>query len=96
MAVDAHIVDLFGPAPEGIDLNENYAQNADAANIALISIALLAVVLRFGARFVQKAGLKADDYFALAALVRDITLSPPPRLFPNIRCHYYYMPCSHW
>lgn len=82
MAVDAGIVDLFGPVPAGIDLSEHYAKNADAANIALIAIAFVSVVLRFGARFVQKAGLKADDYFVLAALVRDnITLPPSP--FPS-------------
>lgn len=71
MAVDAGIVALFGPVPSGVDLNENYTKNADAANIALIAIAFVSVLLRFGARFVQKAGLKADDYFVLAALVRD-------------------------
>lgn len=75
MAVDVHIVDLFGPVPDGIDLSENNAKNMDVGNLALISIALLSVILRFGARFVQKAGFKADDYLVLLALVCMFSLS---------------------
>lgn len=74
MAVDVHIVDLFGPVPDGIDLSENNAKNMDVGNLALISIALLSVILRFGARFVQKAGFKADDYLVLLALVCMLSL----------------------
>lgn len=69
MAVDVNIVRVFGPMPDGIDLTENRAKHMDEGNIALIVLALLAVVLRFWARFVQQAGFKADDYLVALALV---------------------------
>lgn len=74
MAVDVNILNKFGDVPDGIDLKEDNAQNMDVINIALIVVALVSVVLRFGARFVQKAGFKADDYFVIGALVRMLPL----------------------
>lgn len=75
MAVDVHIVDLFGPVPDGMDLSEDNARHLDEGNLALIAIALLSVILRFGARLVQKAGFRADDYLVLVALVRALLLT---------------------
>lgn len=91
--VDANIVDLFGPLPEGIDLEENYADTTDMANIALIAIALLSVILRFGARAVQKAGFKADDYLVIVALVSASTSLLTFRLFFLYHADYVRFTC---
>lgn len=69
MTIDAGITDTFGEVPEGIDLSANNAKYSDAGITALISVSLLSIVLRFGARIIQKAGFKADDYFIVGALV---------------------------
>lgn len=70
MTVDANIIDLFGPVPDGLDLSESNATHMDVGIITLIVVALVSVVLRFGARFVQKAERKSDDYLMIVALVR--------------------------
>lgn len=70
MAIDANIAALFGEPPAGLDLDENNVWWSDLGLVILICVAILSVVLRHAARFVQKAGLKADDYFMILAVVR--------------------------
>ena len=45
-----------------------------AANIALASVALVAVVLRLLARHVSRTPLKSDDFLIIGALVSNITI----------------------
>ncbi|KAK2017652.1 hypothetical protein LZ32DRAFT_635239 [Colletotrichum eremochloae] len=68
MKPDADIVLLFGPPPDGLDINEsNVAQN-NAAVIILAVLAFLAVVLRLVARYLQRNQLKADDWTIVFSL----------------------------
>lgn len=62
-------MDLFGEPPEGLDLDEDNVWRSDVGLIILICLAVVSVVLRHAARFLQKAGLKADDYFMILAVV---------------------------
>lgn len=68
-ATDADIVAYFGEPPEGLDLEEDNVWRSYVGLIILICVAILSVVLRYVARFLQKAGLKADDYLMILAVV---------------------------
>lgn len=70
MAIDPLITARFGSPPDGIDLGEVYMESASALVITVSWLAVLATVLRFGARYLQHAGLEADDYASILALVR--------------------------
>lgn len=70
MAIDANILALFGEPPEGLDLEENNVWRSDLGLNILIALAVVSVVLRYAARFLQKAGFKADDYLMILAVVR--------------------------
>lgn len=69
-ATDADIVALFGEPSEGLDLDEDNVWRSELGLTILICLAILSVVLRHAARFLQKAGLKADDYLMIVAVVR--------------------------
>lgn len=77
MELDPFVIDMFGPPPEGMDLSEIFMPGADALVISLGCIAALSVLLRFTARHVQNAGLEADDYLIVFALVRQYYLYLP-------------------
>lgn len=70
MAIDANILAQFGEPPEGLDLEETDMWRSDVGLYILIALAVVSVLLRYVARFLQKAGFKADDYFMILAVVR--------------------------
>ncbi|KAE8393371.1 hypothetical protein BDV23DRAFT_149550 [Aspergillus alliaceus] len=64
------VTDIFGPQPPGIDLSDNETPRINAAVIALYTIAVIAVLLRFIARTrVQKVGLGIDDWLIAMCLI---------------------------
>lgn len=69
MAIDAAVIEQFGQPPPGIDLAEAQMPGSDIGVIALIAVATLSVLLRLGSRVVQDAGLRADDYLIIVALI---------------------------
>ncbi|KAH8204966.1 hypothetical protein TruAng_000849 [Truncatella angustata] len=69
MDVDPLILAVFGPPPDGINLNENQRFGHDVSVVVLLVIATVGVALRLAARIVQKSGLKADDYAIIVALM---------------------------
>lgn len=69
MATDPIVLAIFGPPPDGIDLSETYTPIANGLVITLTCIAGLSVLLRFSARYLQEAGVEADDYLILFSLV---------------------------
>ncbi|KAG8156608.1 hypothetical protein KVR01_013559 [Diaporthe batatas] len=72
MTIDAAVIEQFGPPPPGIDLSEVQMPGTDLGVIVLVAVATLSVLLRLGSRLVQEAGLRADDYLIIAALVFSI------------------------
>lgn len=66
---DARIIAMFGPVPEGMDLTEDEARSSSIALIVVMAMAMVSVCLRHLARYVQGAGLKADDYLITVGLV---------------------------
>lgn len=61
---------VFGPAPEGIDLNETQNNSIKAAVISLMVIGTVAVFIRLIARTMQKGiKLAIDDYCIALGLV---------------------------
>lgn len=69
MTIDAAVIEQFGQPPPGIDLSEVQMPGTDIGVIALVAVATLSVVLRLGSRLVQDAGLRADDYLIIVALI---------------------------
>ena len=69
MTIDAAVIEQYGPPPPGIDLAEVQMPGMDIGVIALVAVATLSVLLRLGSRLVQDAGLRADDYLIIVALV---------------------------
>jgi hypothetical protein len=65
----------WGPAPEGIDLTEQQDGEILRPVIALITMGIMAVAIRFVARFKSGTKIAIDDYLILVALVRSITLA---------------------
>lgn len=72
MTIDAAVIEQFGQPPPGIDLSEVQMPGTDIGVIALVAVATLSVLLRLGSRLVQDAGLRADDYLIIVALVFSI------------------------
>ncbi|KAK2000545.1 hypothetical protein LX36DRAFT_571998 [Colletotrichum falcatum] len=60
---------MFGPPPEGLDISESRVRQNDTAVVALAVLALLAVVLRLVARYLQRHQLKADDWTIVFSLL---------------------------
>lgn len=73
--VNADIEAVFGPVPANTDLSEDTKSANDAAVISLLVIATISVVLRILSRKVSRAGVKADDYMMIVALVRRVPRS---------------------
>ncbi|KAG6362551.1 hypothetical protein INS49_007643 [Diaporthe citri] len=69
MAVDAAVIEQFGQPPPGVDLAEVQMPGTEIGVIALVAVATLSVLLRLGSRLVQDAGLRADDYLIIVALI---------------------------
>ncbi|KAK2611667.1 hypothetical protein N8I77_004997 [Diaporthe amygdali] len=72
MKIDAAVIDQFGQPPPGIDLSEVHMPGTDIGVIVLVAVATLSVILRLGSRLVQDAGLRADDYLIIVALILSI------------------------
>jgi hypothetical protein len=72
MTIDAAVIEQFGQPPPGIDLSEVQMPGTEIGVIALVAVATLSVLLRLGSRLVQDAGLRADDYLIIIALVFSI------------------------
>lgn len=72
MTIDAAVIEQFGQPPPGIDLGEVQMPGTDIGVIALVAVATLSVLLRLGSRLVQDAGLRADDYLIIVALILSI------------------------
>ena len=66
----------WGPAPPGVDLNENQDGEILRPVIALMTLGILAVGARLVARFKAHAGIAIDDYLILASLVGHAPRSP--------------------
>lgn len=71
--MDEAILAVFGPPPADIDLKANRAFKNDAAAISMMVLAIIAVILRFIARTIQRAAVKRDDWVIILALVRCAT-----------------------
>lgn len=56
-------------SPPGADLNANQAPTIIATSAVLISLSTIAVILRFIARHLSRAGLWWDDWTILLSLV---------------------------
>ncbi|PYI31309.1 hypothetical protein BP00DRAFT_396487 [Aspergillus indologenus CBS 114.80] len=69
MAEDPAIHTLFGPAPANVDLTASAVAVNNAAVIAMLVLAAVAVMLRFTARLVLRNALMADDWAIIAALL---------------------------
>lgn len=69
MAIDAAVIEQYGQPPPGLDLAEVQMPGTDIGVIALVAVATLSVLLRLGSRLVQDAGLRADDYLIIVALI---------------------------
>ncbi|KAI3392592.1 hypothetical protein diail_5466 [Diaporthe ilicicola] len=69
MTIDAAVLEQFGQPPAGIDLAEVQMPGTDIGVITLVVVATLSVMMRLGSRLVQDAGLRADDYLIMIALV---------------------------
>ncbi|RAL07950.1 uncharacterized protein BO97DRAFT_462254 [Aspergillus homomorphus CBS 101889] len=69
MAEDPAIRALFGPAPATVNLNASAVAVNNGAVIAMLSLAAVAVMLRFIARLVLRNALMADDWAIIAALI---------------------------
>lgn len=59
----------WGPAPPGIDLSEHQSGSIISTVTAVMTLAVVAVVLRLVARFKARNVLAADDYLIFLALV---------------------------
>jgi len=62
----------WGPAPEGIDLTEQQDGEILRPVIALMTMGIMAVAIRFVARFKAGTKISIDDYLILLALVGTI------------------------
>lgn len=60
--------------PTPTDFQEDQGPRIKAAQLTVALLASAGVVLRFWARYVQKAGYGLDDYFILVALVHVVLL----------------------
>ncbi|KAL2274803.1 hypothetical protein FJTKL_02707 [Diaporthe vaccinii] len=69
MTLDAAVIAQFGQPPPGIDLSEVQMPGTGIGAIALVAVATLSVLLRLGSRLVQDAGLRADDFLIMVALI---------------------------
>lgn len=66
---DSTLEAIFGSRPTDIDLHADSRPGNDAVVVILLLVATLALVLRFAARFVAKAGVEWDDGLMVLALV---------------------------
>jgi hypothetical protein len=69
MTVDPAIEAIFGPPPDNVDLIESNVAINNGAVIAMLSLAAVAVLLRFVARVTLRNPLLADDWAIIVALV---------------------------
>ncbi|MCJ1432056.1 hypothetical protein MMC27_001412 [Xylographa pallens] len=69
MADTAGLLPLLTPDSPGLDVNATEAPKIIAVSVVLIILSTAAVVLRFVARMLSKAGLWWDDWVIVAALV---------------------------
>lgn len=59
----------WGDAPPGVDLSEHQSDSIISTVTAVMSLAVIAVVLRLVARYKAASGLATDDYLIFLALV---------------------------
>lgn len=69
MPVDPSIRALFGEPPAGINLYESRVKVNNGAVIAMLSLAAIAVIMRFVARTALRNPFKADDWLVIGSLV---------------------------
>ncbi|KAL3436150.1 hypothetical protein BDV09DRAFT_184527 [Aspergillus tetrazonus] len=69
MTVDPAIEAIFGPPPDNVDLIESNVAVNNGAVIAMLSLAAVAVLLRFVARVTLRNPLLADDWAIIVALL---------------------------
>ncbi|RJE23759.1 hypothetical protein PHISCL_03899 [Aspergillus sclerotialis] len=66
----ATVNDVFGPPPPNIDLGENKTPKNNGAMIAVYTLAVIAVILRFVSRMkVQRTFLGPDDWVIAASVI---------------------------
>ena len=69
MTIDPAILAAFGPPPPTVDLTETDVAVNNGAVIALLSLAVVAVVLRFTVRIILQNPLMADDWVIIGGLI---------------------------
>ncbi|KAG5790479.1 hypothetical protein H9Q69_010460 [Fusarium xylarioides] len=69
MAVDPKIVAIFGPPPEGLDLDKNVITTYNVVVCVVLGIAVTVVVLRFYVRNMKSANIELDDWAVLVSLL---------------------------
>ncbi|KAE8410105.1 hypothetical protein BDV37DRAFT_290263 [Aspergillus pseudonomiae] len=80
------VTDIFGPQQPGIDLSDNQTPQINATVIALYTIAVVSVILRFVTRIkVQKIKLGIDDWLIAASLILFAYIFIYLVLLPSIR-----------
>ncbi|KAI5238581.1 hypothetical protein E4T43_07342 [Aureobasidium subglaciale] len=70
--MDPAIATIFGPPPQGIDLQESTTAYDNSVVISLSVLAVLAVIGRIWARRIKNARLGLDDVFIFAALLLEL------------------------
>lgn len=64
------IVAIFGPVPAGVDLGNRIPHSVEKIGVLVpLGFAAIALMLRITARSLSKAGIKADDWLMVVALV---------------------------
>jgi ammonia channel protein AmtB len=69
LPIDPRIVAFAGPPPLNIDLDANTATSDRAAIIVVLILALVAILLRFTARAVQRTRVHLDDWIIVLGLI---------------------------
>ncbi|CCT75883.1 related to integral membrane protein [Fusarium fujikuroi] len=68
MAVDPNIVAIFGPPPQGLDLERNVITTYNVVVCVVLGIAVTVVALRFYVRNMKSANIEMDDWAVLVSL----------------------------
>lgn len=69
MAVDPNIVAIFGPPPDGLDLEYNVITLYNVVCCVVYGVAVAVVGLRFYVRNMKSSGLEMDDWAVLCSVV---------------------------
>ncbi|KAJ4249749.1 hypothetical protein NW762_012090 [Fusarium torreyae] len=68
MTLDPNIVGIFGPPPEGLDLEHNLVTTYNVVSCVVFGVAVAIVALRFYVRNMKSSQVELDDWAALGSL----------------------------